>query len=170
MTEIRRQLSGELIPDRRFRRRVGAGIVLAVSPLVLASLAPAPDLADPVPPESAAAITGPAAESHEDLPTPRVARPLGEGSASYYSDLLEGRPTASGQPYRGSELTAAHRTLPFGSRVRVTNLANGNSVVVRVNDRGPFARRHVVDVSRAAAGRLGILAEGHAQVSLELVP
>jgi rare lipoprotein A len=83
--------------------------------------------------------------------------------------VLEGRPTASGQLYRGADLTAAHRNLPFGSRVRVTNLASGRSVVVRVNDRGPFARRHALDVSRAAAERLGIVAQGHAQVRLELL-
>jgi rare lipoprotein A len=96
-------------------------------------------------------------------------REVGEGRASYYSDRLEGRPTASGEPYRGGGLTAAHRTLPFGSRLRVTNLANGRSVVVRVNDRGPSAGTRVLDLSRTAAGRLGMLAQGHARVRLELL-
>lgn len=94
---------------------------------------------------------------------------LGEGAASYYHDALEGRSTASGQPYRPDRLTAAHRSLPFGSRVRVTNLANGHSVVVRVNDRGPFARGRVIDLSRAAAAQIGLLARGHGKVRLELV-
>lgn len=94
---------------------------------------------------------------------------LGEGAASYYHDALEGRSTASGQPYRADQLTAAHRSLPFGSRVRVTNLANGRAVVVRVNDRGPFAAGRVIDLSRAAAADIGLLARGHGKVRLELV-
>jgi len=97
------------------------------------------------------------------------ARPLDGGSASYYHDALEGRPTASGEPYRATELTAAHRSLPFGSRVRVTNLANGSSVVVRVNDRGPFAANRVIDLSRTAASRIGLLRRGHGKVRLELL-
>jgi rare lipoprotein A len=100
---------------------------------------------------------------------PLVRKVLGEGAASYYHDALEGRPTASGQRYHGEALTAAHRSLPFGSLVRVTNLANGLSVVVRVNDRGPFARHRVIDLSRAAAQRIGLLARGHGRVRLELV-
>jgi rare lipoprotein A len=91
------------------------------------------------------------------------------GEASYYARLLEGRPTASGEIYRGSALTAAHRTLPFGTHLRVTNLANGRSVEVRVNDRGPFHRRRVVDLSRAAAERLDMVHRGHASVRLEVV-
>jgi hypothetical protein len=94
---------------------------------------------------------------------------LGEGAASYYHDALEGRSTASGQPYRADGLTAAHRSLPFGSRVRVTNLSNGRAVVVRVNDRGPFAAGRVIDLSRAAAAHIGLLARGHGKVRLELV-
>lgn len=98
-----------------------------------------------------------------------VRKLLGEGAASYYHDALEGRSTASGQPYQPDQLTAAHRSLPFGSRVRVTNLANGRAVVVRVNDRGPFARGRVIDLSRAAAAHIGLLARGHGKVRLELV-
>lgn len=94
---------------------------------------------------------------------------LGEGSASYYHDTLEGRATASGEPYRGAALSAAHRSLPFGSKVRVTSLANGRSVVVRVNDRGPFAAGRVIDLSRSAASRIGLLERGHGRVRLELL-
>lgn len=99
----------------------------------------------------------------------RSVRPLSGGSASYYASKFEGRPTASGERYRGSELTAAHRSLPFGSLVRVTNPTNGRSVTVRINDRGPFTRGRVIDVSRAAALELGLIARGHADVDLELV-
>ena len=162
---------GSMASDERARPRrlaVGIGVVLAVSLLALTSLAlgPGPSSSEPAaaPPQELPEAGGPAA-----APAPRAPRHVGEGSASYYSDLLEGRPTASGQPYRGADLTAAHPSLPFGSRLRVTNLANGRSVVVRVNDRGPFSRRHVLDVSRTAAGRLGILSQGHAQVRMELL-
>jgi rare lipoprotein A len=112
----------------------------------------------------------PAPPKEEPAPGEALVRSLlGEGAASYYHDALEGRSTASGQPYRADGLTAAHRSLPFGSRVRVTNLSNGLSVVVRVNDRGPFTRGRVIDLSRAAAARIGLLARGHGKVRLELV-
>jgi rare lipoprotein A len=112
------------------------------------------------------------AEGEPLAPPPRsLEEPRQEpaGEASYYAAAFEGRRTASGEPYRGSRLTAAHRTLPFGSRLRVTNLRNGRSVVVRVNDRGPFHPRRVVDLSRAAAAELGMLKRGRARVRLELL-
>lgn len=99
----------------------------------------------------------------------RATRPGGpdeEGLASFYSASLEGRPTASGEPYRGASLTAAHRTLPFGTCVRVTAVATGRSVQVRVNDRGPFVSGRVIDVSRAAAEQLGLVQAGIARVRL----
>jgi len=92
-----------------------------------------------------------------------------EGTASYYADSLQGNPTASGEPYDRNELTAAHRTLEFGTRVRVTNRDNGKSVVVRINDRGPHAAGYVIDVSGAAAEKLGLLDTGTAPVSLEVL-
>ncbi|HEX2251758.1 MAG TPA: septal ring lytic transglycosylase RlpA family protein [Thermoanaerobaculia bacterium] len=98
-----------------------------------------------------------------------AARLLGRGEASYYHHSLEGRPTASGTPYRSARLTAAHRTLPLGSKLRVTNVRNGRSVVVEVNDRGPFHGRRVIDLSQAAARELGMLHAGRAQVELELI-
>ena len=94
---------------------------------------------------------------------------LFDGEASYYAPGFEGRPTASGEPYRALELTAAHRTLPFGTRVKVTNLANGRSVVVRINDRGPFHRRRVIDLSRAAAERLAMVRRGRVPVEVRVV-
>ncbi|HEY7726682.1 MAG TPA: septal ring lytic transglycosylase RlpA family protein [Anaeromyxobacteraceae bacterium] len=86
------------------------------------------------------------------------------GLASYYGDDLQGRPTASGQPYDARRLTCAHRSHPFGARLEVTNLQNGRKVRVRVNDRGPFVEGRVVDLSREAARRLGILGRGLVQV------
>ena len=96
-------------------------------------------------------------------------KPLAGGTASYYASQFHGRRTASGERFDTGAMTAAHRTLPFGSKVRVTNPANGRSVVVRINDRGPFTRGRTIDVSRAAAERLGLIASGHARVELALV-
>nr|WP_298415863.1 septal ring lytic transglycosylase RlpA family protein [uncultured Halomonas sp.] len=83
-----------------------------------------------------------------------------EGQASYYSDIYQGRRTASGERYDRSAMTAAHPILPFGSRVAVTNLDNGREVVVRINDRGPFVRGRIIDLSYRAAERLGMIRSG----------
>lgn len=91
------------------------------------------------------------------------------GKASFYADKFEGSPTASGEKYRSSKLTAAHKTLPFGTKVRVTNLANNESVVVTINDRGPFVEGRIIDVSKAAAERLSFFNQGTAEVKLEIV-
>jgi rare lipoprotein A len=88
------------------------------------------------------------------------------GLASYYR---HGVRTASGENFSPDELTAAHRTLPFGTRVRVTNVATGRSVTVRVNDRGPFVNGRVIDLSYSAAESLGIVGRGVAQVKLDVV-
>lgn len=87
-----------------------------------------------------------------------------EGLATWYGDAFEGRPTASGERYDGRKLTCAHRTHPFGAVLEVTLAATGRSVRVRVNDRGPFARGRVVDLSKAAASALGIVRLGVARV------
>lgn len=94
---------------------------------------------------------------------------LGGGNASYYGRQFDGRRTASGERFDMDGLTAAHRTLPFGSKVRVTNPANGRSVVVRINDRGPFHGNRLIDVSQAAAQRLGLIARGSGRVELALL-
>lgn len=94
---------------------------------------------------------------------------LGSGEASYYGDELAGRPTASGESFDPAGLTAAHRTLPIGSRVRVTNVRNGKSVVVRINDRGPFTADRVIDLSSGAANQIGMLGAGTALVRLHLL-
>jgi len=91
------------------------------------------------------------------------------GIASFYGREWNGHRTASGERFNPDALTAAHRTLPFGTRVRVTNLENGRHVVVRINDRGPFVRGRVLDVSRAAANKLGFVGTGTATVRLEVL-
>lgn len=91
------------------------------------------------------------------------------GKAGYYADSLQGRKTASGELYDKNELTCAHKSLPFGTKLRVTRLDNKKSVVVRVNDRGPFVDGYVTDVSRKAAEALGLLKEGVTRVKLEVV-
>jgi rare lipoprotein A len=94
---------------------------------------------------------------------------IGGGMASYYGDELAGNRTASGERFNPAQLTAAHRSLPFGSMVRVTNTSNGDSVVVRINDRGPFSRGRVIDVSHAAAREIGMHRSGTARVKLALL-
>ena len=91
------------------------------------------------------------------------------GKASFYADKFEGRPTASGEKYKHSKLTAAHKTLPFGTKIRVTNLANSQAVEVVVNDRGPYVDGRIVDLSKSAAEKLGFINVGLADVKLEIV-
>jgi rare lipoprotein A len=91
------------------------------------------------------------------------------GFASFYGPEFHGRRTASGERYDEDKLSAAHRTLPFGTRVRLTNLKNGRSVVVTITDRGPFRRGRIVDVSRRAARELGFIRAGVARVRLEVL-
>lgn len=90
-----------------------------------------------------------------------------EGTASYYGRELHGRRTSSGERFSKHKLTAAHPTLAFGTMVKVTNLDNGKSVTVRINDRGPSTKKRIIDVSYAAAKKLGMVAAGTAQVRIE---
>lgn len=91
------------------------------------------------------------------------------GTASWYGRKFHGRLTSSGEPYDMFEFTAAHKTLPIPSYLRVTNLANGQQVIVRVNDRGPFAKGRIIDLSWAAAKRIGYDTLGTARVQLEIL-
>jgi rare lipoprotein A len=91
------------------------------------------------------------------------------GVASWYGRKFQGQKTASGEPYDMFKMTAAHKTLPIPSYVKVTNLANGKSVVVRINDRGPFHSNRIIDLSYAAASRIGIAAKGSGLVEIERV-
>ncbi|NVJ27127.1 MULTISPECIES: septal ring lytic transglycosylase RlpA family protein [Myxococcus] len=112
-------------------------------------------------------------EPNPSPPSPGVTRReqmprsyLGEGLASFYGPGLHGRPTASGERFNQNELTAAHRKERFGSCVRVVNMENGRSVQVRVNDRGPYVDGRIIDVSKAAASKLGMLDKGVVRVRL----
>ncbi len=91
------------------------------------------------------------------------------GRASWYGEPYHGRRTASGQIFDMYAFTAAHPPRPFGTRVRVTNLSNGRSVIVVINDRGPFVRRRIIDLSRRAARQLGFERKGTAPVRVEVV-
>lgn len=97
---------------------------------------------------------------------PRV---IQSGKASWYGPGFHGRVTASGETFDESALTAAHQSFPLGSKAKVTNLTNGNSVEVKINDRGPFTEGRIIDLSRAAARALGILGSGIALVRVELI-
>lgn len=92
-----------------------------------------------------------------------------EGVVSWYGERFHGRPTASGELFDASAMTMAHPTLPFGTKVRVTNLRNGRSVEVRVNDRGPFVATRIADLSHAAAVTLGMMRRGLARVRIEIL-
>lgn len=92
------------------------------------------------------------------------------GVASFYSDKFNGRRTANGEIFHNKKLTAAHRTLPFGTYVKVTALWNGRSVVVKINDRGPFIKGRVIDLSKAAAAKLHLIGKGVGKVDIEVVP
>ena len=103
-------------------------------------------------------------------PEPRPADPHRQvGIASYYADRFHGRRTASGERYDRRKLTAAHRSLPFGTVVRVRALKTGAAVQVRINDRGPFVKGRIIDLSRAAAGELGMLRSGIAKVEVQVL-
>jgi rare lipoprotein A len=101
------------------------------------------------------------------LPLTGLAETL-KGQASYYADSLQGNKTASGEPYDKSAMTAAHRTLELGTRVKVTYLKTGKSVEVKINDRGPNAKGRVIDLSGAAAEQLGLKDDGHGEVEIEV--
>ncbi|WP_410055030.1 septal ring lytic transglycosylase RlpA family protein [Microvirga sp. Mcv34] len=91
------------------------------------------------------------------------------GTASWYGPGFHGRKTASGERFNSSDMTAAHRSLPFGTKLRVVNEDNGRSVVVRVNDRGPFAHRRIIDLAKGPAQALGLTSDGTAYVSLHII-
>lgn len=93
-----------------------------------------------------------------------------KGNASYYARKFEGRRTANGERYRRRLLTAAHRKLPFNTKVKVSNPKNGRWVIVRINDRGPFHKKRIIDLSERAARHLGIFGGGHSRVIIQEVP
>lgn len=123
------------------------------------------------PPGRAASADGVRDAATPDVAERRATEPTTvlRGEASWYGPNFAGRATANGETYDPGDLTAAHKTLPFGTEVRVTNRSNGRSVVVRINDRGPYAGGRVLDVSAAAAERLGMKGSGVAPVTIEVL-
>ncbi len=91
------------------------------------------------------------------------------GVASFYHDKFNGRKTSNGEIFSNHKFTCAHKTLPFGTMLKVTNTSTGQSVIVKVNDRGPFVRGRVLDLSKAAARQIGMIEDGVAQVKVEIM-
>lgn len=152
------------------RSTLGALALLALGNTGTGALA-AQEGAITAPADTAAVVEQPV-EPLEQVLAPveeAVARELGRGLASWYGREFAGRRTASGERFDPAGYTAAHRSLPFGSKVRVTAVGSGRSVVVRINDRGPFSHARVIDVSQAAARDLGLVASGSGQVTLQLI-
>lgn len=141
-------------------------VSVAASAGVAESVAAPATQAEPAQAPLAAAPETGAAPAEAEAAPPRARGQVGK--VTYYGKRHKGRRTASGERYDPTELTMAHRTLPLGSRVRVTNLRNQRSVEVRVNDRGPYARGYVADLSLAAARQLGMLRAGVVEAELHL--
>lgn len=91
------------------------------------------------------------------------------GEASYYADKYHGRMTANGEIFDMNKISAAHKTLPFGTKLKVTNISNGKTVTVKINDRGPFVGGRIIDLSKAAAERIGMIESGVTKVELEVI-
>lgn len=122
----------------------------------------------PASPESAN-VVAPQPEVRPDPTIRRRGKPTLVGAASWYGPGFHGEKTASGKIFDQSRLTAAHKSLPLGSRVKVTNLNNGNSVVVEITDRGPFVRGRIIDLSESAARTLDMIDSGTAPVRIEIL-
>ncbi len=90
-----------------------------------------------------------------------------QGKASYYADKFVGRKTANGETFSQRKMTAAHKYLPFGTKVKITNISNGKTIRVRINDRGPFVAGRVIDLSKKAAKKLGMIQAGVSEVRLK---
>ena len=139
----------------------------AVPVRLTADIAEAPSESDTA--EAAEAQIDSAPAEVVEPEAPAATRSLGSGIASYYGAELAGNPTASGERFDPSDLTAAHRTLPFGTRLEVMNVRTGASVVVRVNDRGPFHGARVLDLSHEAARQIGLDRAGTGRVEIAAV-
>ena len=156
--------------SRQILSAVGAALLLAISPLThaqtAAAVAPA---ASAVAAVKATAANAKAAIVDGAASAKASTGDASEGKVAYYGRKFAGRKTASGERFNPGALTMAHKTLPFGTLVRVTNLKNNKSVVVRVNDRGPFGADRVGDLSQAAAGKISMLKSGVVNAKLEVV-
>jgi rare lipoprotein A len=148
------------------RRRLAEGLAIVLS---VASLG-AGAASGPGSSEAAKVILPPVSHTAgQNKPkTKKKAPPYQVGTASWYGDYFQGKPTASGEPYNMHDFTAAHPTLPLGTFVRVTNMRNGRAVVVRINDRGPVVDGRIIDVSYNAARALGFKERGLQRVRLDI--
>jgi rare lipoprotein A len=144
-------------------RRIARGLAILLSVVSLGAAQ------KPTSSESATNRSNVTQASKEARYKGRRAKPYQIGTASWYGDYFQGKPTASGEPYNMYDLTAAHPTLPLGSFVRVTNLRNGRSVIVKVNDRGPIVPGRIIDVSYSTARVLQFKAQGLQRVRLDVV-
>ena len=140
-----------------------AALVLALTPLAQAQTAAAPASAP------AAAAPAPAAVPATAAPAKAASGDVSEGKVAHYGRKFNGRKTASGERFNSGAMTMAHKTLPFGTLVKVTNLANKRSVVVRVNDRGPSTPDRVGDLTTGAASKIRMLRSGVVDAKLEVV-
>lgn len=116
----------------------------------------------------APAVDNPKPKKEVKTDTPETTY-IGKGKASFYANKFQNRKTANGERFKQSALTAAHKKLPFGTKVKVTNTKNGKSVIVRINDRGPYVRGRVIDLSRSAFKKIGNTRAGVIKVKLEIV-
>ena len=150
------------------RRRLAHGLAMA---FLVASLGAAqgPNNSEATPARARSVESKPEIRKQASKKAPNQKAPYQVGTASWYGSYFDGKPTASGEAYDMHDLTAAHPTLPLGSYVRVTNLHNGRAVVVRVNDRGPIVQGRIIDLSYAAAYKLGYVATGSTRVEVEAI-
>lgn len=149
--------------------QIDTSLPMRVLPIPVAVPVEIEAAAEPAPLDSVAEVV---AKLVDPVPAPVKTdsyRLIGQGEASYYGRELAGNRTANGERFNPQAMTAAHRTLPMGTRLRVTNRANGRSVLVRINDRGPFVGRRIIDVSLAAAQQIQMIRSGKAMVTLERV-
>ncbi|MEM6299274.1 MAG: septal ring lytic transglycosylase RlpA family protein [Bacteroidota bacterium] len=114
-------------------------------------------------------VTQPKDDTSDEPKDKEVVVSTENGKASYYADKFHGRTTASGEKYDKNKMTAAHKKLPFGTRVRVTNKTNGKTIIVRINDRGPFVKGRIIDLSRAAATKVDMIRAGVVDVKMEVL-
>ena len=150
---------------------------LALFPVLARDVA-STDLYDPFEPLAPEPVQAVAPKAPVVVKPPVVAPPkpaktlvvsTSTGEASWYGPGFFGNRTANGEVFRPGTMTAAHRTLPFGTKVKVTNLRNGKETIVRINDRGPFSGHRVIDIAHGAAHHLGLVSSGIAQVRLEVL-
>ena len=150
---------------------------LALFPVLARDVA-STDLYDPFEPLAPEPVQAVAPKAPVVVQPPVVAPPTpaktlvvstSTGEASWYGPGFFGNRTANGEVFRPGTMTAAHRTLPFGTKVKVTNLRNGKETIVRINDRGPFSGHRVIDIAHGAAQHLGLVSSGIAQVRLEVL-